>query len=60
DEALLLKKIPALKRAQLANLKAHLYRQILTSLRLLAKNRNEDIQVREMIDYARALYDKGL
>lgn len=60
DEAALLKKIPALKKAQLANLKAHLLRQILTSLRLLSKNRNEDIQVREMIDYARALYDKGL
>ncbi len=60
DETLLLKKIPALKRAQLANIKAHLYRQILTSLRLLSKNRNDDIQVREMIDYARTLYDKGL
>ena len=60
DEAALLKKIPALKKGQLANLKAHLLRQILTSLRLLSKNRNEDIQVREMIDYARALYDKGL
>ncbi len=60
DEPALLKKVPALKKGQLANLKAHLYRQILTSLRLLHKHRNEDILVREMIDYARVLYDKGL
>jgi hypothetical protein len=60
DEAVVLKKIPALKKEQLPNLKAHLYRQLLTSLRLLSKNRSEDIALREAIDYARVLYDKGL
>ncbi|MBP8239150.1 MAG: hypothetical protein KAX50_04285 [Saprospiraceae bacterium] len=60
EEAVVLKKIPALKKEQLPNLKAHLYRQLLTSLRLLSKNRNEDIALRENIDYARVLYDKGL
>lgn len=60
DEALLLKKIPEIKKSQLSNLKAHLYKQLLTSLRLLAKNGNEDILLRESIDYARVLYNKGL
>lgn len=60
DEALILKKLPFVKKSQLPNLKAHLYRQLLTSLRLLNKNQNEDIQLREMIDYARVLYNKGL
>ncbi|MEO1258081.1 MAG: hypothetical protein AAFZ15_04765 [Bacteroidota bacterium] len=60
NEALLLKKIPGLKKAQLANQKAHLMRQLLTSLRMLAKKRNEDIQIRESIDFAKVLYDKGL
>ena len=60
DEAVILKKIPALKKEQLPNLKAHLYGQLLTSLRLLARGRNEDILLRENIDYAHVLYDKGL
>ncbi|MBX2927833.1 MAG: hypothetical protein KF852_08370 [Saprospiraceae bacterium] len=60
EEAVVLKKISALKKEQLPNLKAHLYRQLLTSLRLLSKNRSEDIALRESIDYARVLYDKGL
>ena len=42
------------------NLKAHLTKQLLTSLRLLSKNQQEDIQIREQIDYARVLYNKGL
>lgn len=60
DETLILKKLPAIKKRQLSNLKAHLYKQLLTSLRLLNKNHNEDIQIRELIDYARVLYNKGL
>ncbi|MEZ5044938.1 MAG: hypothetical protein R2828_33880 [Saprospiraceae bacterium] len=60
DEHLILKKLPGIKKRQLSNLKAHLYKQLLTSLRLLNKNHNEDIQVREMIDYAKVLYNKGL
>ncbi len=60
DEAAILKKIPSLKKEQLPNLKAHLYGQLLTSLRLLARGRNEDILLRENIDYAHVLYDKGL
>jgi len=60
DEGVLLKRIPEIKKSQLSNLKAHLYKQLLTSLRLLSKNFNEDIQIRESIDYARVLYNKGL
>lgn len=60
DEAAILKKIPSVKKEQLPNLKAHLYGQLLTSLRLLGRGRNEDILLRENIDYAHVLYDKGL
>ncbi|GJM34139.1 MAG: hypothetical protein DHS20C18_31400 [Saprospiraceae bacterium] len=60
DESLILKRLPAIKKSQLSNLKAHLYKQLLTSLRLVNKKRNEDIQIREMIDYAAVLYNKGL
>lgn len=59
-EPLILKKIPEIKKSQMSNLKAHLYKQLLTSLRLLSKNSNDDIHIREMIDYGRVLYDKGL
>ena len=60
DEDVIIKKIKGLKKTQLSNLKAHLYKQILTSLRLNYVNHNIDIQLREQIDYARILYDKGL
>jgi hypothetical protein len=60
DEQLILKKLPAIKKRQLSNLKAHLYKQLLISLRLLNKNHNHDIQIREQIDYARLLYNKSL
>lgn len=60
DELMILKKLPGIKKRQLSNLKAHLYKQLLTSLRLINKNHNEDIQIREMVDYARVLYNKGL
>ncbi len=60
DEAKILKKLPAIKKRQLSNLKAHLYKQLLISLRLLNKNHNVDVDIRESIDYARVLYNKGL
>ena len=60
DETALFKKVPEIKKEQLSNLKAHLYKQLLTSLRLLHKNRNADIDIRENIDYAKVLYNKGL
>ena len=60
DEQTILKKAPEIKKEQLSNLKAHLYKQLLTSLRLLHKNHNTDIDIREHIDYAKVLYNKGL
>jgi len=60
EEASILQKIPGIKKRQLSNLKAHLYKQLLMSLRLLARTHNPDIELRERIDYARVLYNKGL
>lgn len=60
DENKILKKLPAIKKRQLSNLKAHLYKQLLISLRLLNKNHNVDVDIRESIDYSRVLYNKGL
>jgi len=48
------------KKAQLSNLKAHLYKQILISLRLNPVNQNIRIQIREQLDFATILYQKGL
>lgn len=60
EEEVILKKLPEIKKQQLSNLKAHLYKQLLTSLRLLSAKDVADIQIREMVDYARILYNKGL
>ncbi|OMP80947.1 hypothetical protein [[Flexibacter] sp. ATCC 35208] len=60
DEELILKKIPAIKKQQLSNVKAHLYKQLLTTLRLLYKQKDPLIDLREQLDYARVLYSKGL
>jgi hypothetical protein len=60
DETLLLKKNKNLKKQQLSNSKAHLYRQILSSLRLIREENNIDIQLHEQMDHARILYNKGL
>lgn len=48
------------KKAQLSNLKAHLYKQILVSLRLNPVNQNIRVQIREQLDFATILYQKGL
>ena len=60
DEAVLFKKIPSVKKQQLSNIKAHLYKQILASLRLLKSEDSIDIQLHEQLDHARILYNKGL
>ena len=60
DEQAVFKKIPRLSKSQLANLKRHLYKQILTSLRLTHIQKEIDIEIREQIDFARILYGKGL
>jgi len=60
NEELILKKARDIKHAQLPNLKAHLYKQLLTSLRLTQINHDLNISIREQIDYAKVLYNKGL
>jgi len=50
----------AIKKSQLSNLKAHLYKQILISLRLNPSHQNVRIQIREQLDFATILYHKGL
>jgi len=60
DERLLLKKMPSVEKPQLANLKTHLYKQLLASLRLLKSTESIDLQLNEQLDYARILYNKGL
>ena len=59
DEALILKK-GIVSKQQLSNLKAHLYKQILISLRLNPINKNARVQIREQLDFATILYQKGL
>ena len=59
DERELLKQ-PFVSRAQLANLKSHLYKQLLTSLRLNPSIQNPRMLIREQLDFATVLYQKGL
>jgi hypothetical protein len=60
DEKLLLKKLPGTEKRQLYNLKTHLYKEILASLRLLKSADSIDLQLHEQFDYAHILYKKGL
>jgi len=59
DEDFIIKK-DFVKKQQLSNLKAHLYKQILISLRLNPSRQNARIQIREQLDFATILYHKGL
>ncbi|MBU2949167.1 hypothetical protein KO493_00440 [Tamlana agarivorans] len=59
DEVVILKK-GIVKKQQLSNLKAHLYKQILISLRLNPSHQDVRIQIREQLDFATILYHKGL
>ena len=60
EEKALLKKLKDVTKPQLANLKTHLYKQILASLRLLKSADSLDLQLNEQFDYAHILYKKGL
>jgi len=60
DEVALLNKAQSIKPRQLSNLKAHLYKQLLKSLRLKNVASDTEISIREFLDYARVLYNKGL
>jgi hypothetical protein len=60
NEAQLLKKNPRLKKSQLSNMSTALYKQILSSLRLIKDETNIDMLIREQLDFARILLNKGL
>ncbi len=60
DEPAILRRLPEVKKRHLPNLKRHLYRQLLTSLRLIHITKSIDIEIREQIDFARILYGKGM
>lgn len=60
DEKGLVKKLQGVTKPQLANLKTHLYKQILSSLRLLKSSESIDLQLSELFDNAHILYKKGL
>src|ERR1700709_2541517 len=49
DEAHLLKKNKQITKQQLSNTKAHLYKQLLSSLRLIRHEDNIDIQLHEQL-----------
>lgn len=59
DERIILEKKISTKQ-QLSNLKAHLYKQLLVSLRMNPSHQNYRIQLREQLDFANILYQKGL
>jgi hypothetical protein len=60
DEKFLIRKMNDIPKSQLYNLKAHLYRQLLASLRLLKTTENTDLKLREHLDNAQLLNNKGL
>ncbi len=59
DDQLILKKAPSITKVQFSNQKANLYKQILASLRQYHIGQNTDIQLREYLDHAKVLYNKG-
>jgi hypothetical protein len=65
NEERILKKEPEIKPSQLSNLKAHLYKQILSALRQYHSANDIDMRIREQLDnttilYNRCLFDQSL
>lgn len=59
EEKMILKN-GVIQKVQLSNLKSYLYKQILVSIRLNIPSQNIRYQLREQIDFATILYNKGL
>jgi hypothetical protein len=59
NDTLILKKTH-IKKQQISNTKAHLYKQILVSLRFNPVHQNTRAHIREQFDFAAILYSKGL
>ncbi len=60
DETILLKRNSSITKQQLSNVKAALYKQILSSLHLHKDDANIDMLLNEQMAFARILYNKGL
>lgn len=60
DEKKILEKDKDLKPSQLSNIKAYLYNYILDSLRNNNPNDDPDIRIRELLDFAKILYNRCL
>jgi hypothetical protein len=60
DEQQILLKMKGVDKNQYSNLKRHLYKQLMMSLRLIYIQKKLDIQLREYLDYVDILYGKGL
>jgi hypothetical protein len=60
NEEEILAAIKKLKPAQMSNMKAHLYQQILKCLSVICSQNSVDLNVTEKIDHARILYNKCL
>ena len=58
NESKIIEKEPGIKAQQISNLKAHLFRQVLKSLRSFNPDEDIDIQIRELLDHSTILYNK--
>lgn len=60
DENQIISNLKDTDKTQYSNLKRHLYKQIMISLRLIYIDKKTDIKIREYLDFADILYSKGL
>lgn len=60
DETVIFSKLKIKDKSQFSNLKRHLYKQIMISLRMVFIHKKSDIEIRELMDFSDILYSKGL
>jgi len=60
DEDSILENTPSIDPAQLSNIKAHLYKRVLQSLRLYDISKVAELEIRELIDHSVILYNRCL
>jgi hypothetical protein len=60
NEPSIIQKLDIKDQTQYSNLKRHLYKQVLTSMRIAQMNKIIDIEIRELLDFVDILYNRGL
>ncbi|RED92835.1 hypothetical protein [Marinoscillum furvescens] len=60
NEELVIKKNDWINPRQFSNLKAHLYKKVLQSLKEYTASSNDEVHIREQIDYIQILFDRSL